>query len=335
MPNPVNHHRPLGLIVATVTLVLDQLVKYTVTYPLALKSRMDDGIEILPIFRLRWLENRGVSMGFFHADTNMMRWILVGMTMLIAGFVAVWMWREKARQDVAALGLVLGGAIGNIIDRMRLGYVVDYADLHFGEWRPFLIFNLADAAITFGVLILLARALLLRENVTLKSWLAAIVGFGGVLIIVRPGYIPMSIGIMAAIATALSYALVNTLIKVASRHDSPTVMTFYVNVLILPVSAIPAYFVWKTPLWDDVPTLLGVTLFATLAQFCVANSISLADARVVQPMNFMRMPMAALLGFLVFREFPDLWTWIGAVIIFGAAWYAVQHGAAARKKATG
>ena len=180
-----------------------------------------------------------------------------------------------------------------------------------------------------------AAALLLRENVTLKSWLAAIVGFGGVLIIVRPGYIPMSIGIMAAIATALSYALVNTLIKVASRHDSPTVMTFYVNVLILPVSAIPAYFVWKTPLWDDVPTLLGVTLFATLAQFCVANSISLADARVVQPMNFMRMPMAALLGFLVFSEFPDLWTWIGAVIIFGAAWYAVQHGATARKKATG
>jgi signal peptidase II len=158
------NHRPLGLAVAIVTLVLDQLVKYTVTYPLALKSRMDLGLEILPIFRLRWLENRGVSMGFFHADTNLMRWILVGMTMLIAGFVAVWMWREKARQDVVALGLVLGGAIGNIVDRMRLGYVVDYADLHFGEWRPFLIFNLADAAITFGVLILLARALLLREK---------------------------------------------------------------------------------------------------------------------------------------------------------------------------
>ena len=70
----------------------------------------------------------------------------------------------EARQDVAALGLVLGGAIGNIVDRVRLGYVVDYADLHFGEWRPFLIFNLADAAITIGVLILLARALLLRDK---------------------------------------------------------------------------------------------------------------------------------------------------------------------------
>lgn len=158
------NHRPLGLTVAIVTLALDQLVKYTVTWPLALRSRADAGIEILPVFRLRWLENRGVSMGFFHADNETSRWALVGMTLLIAAFVAVWMWREKARSDVAALGLVLGGAIGNIVDRVRLGYVVDYADLHFGEWRPFLIFNLADAAITIGVLILLARALLLREK---------------------------------------------------------------------------------------------------------------------------------------------------------------------------
>src|SRR3546814_2508944 len=67
------------------------------------------------------------------------------------------MWREKARGDVLALGLVLGGALGNILDRVRFGYVVDFADFHIGEWRPFLIFNLADAAITIGVLILLAR----------------------------------------------------------------------------------------------------------------------------------------------------------------------------------
>ena len=158
------NYRPLGLAVAALIVILDQLVKYIVTVPLALKSRADIWIELLPFFRLRWLENRGVSMGFFHADNETARWALVGMTALIALFVAIWMWREKARDDVLALGLVLGGAIGNIIDRSRFGYVVDYADLHFGEWRPFLIFNLADAAITIGVLILLARALLLREK---------------------------------------------------------------------------------------------------------------------------------------------------------------------------
>jgi signal peptidase II len=78
--------------------------------------------------------------------------------------VAVWMWREKLRGDVLALALVLGGAAGNIVDRIRYGYVVDYADLHFGTFRPFYIFNLADACITFGVLILLARAFLMREK---------------------------------------------------------------------------------------------------------------------------------------------------------------------------
>lgn len=177
-----------------------------------------------------------------------------------------------------------------------------------------------------------AAALLLREHVSLKSWLAALVGFGGVMIIVRPGYIPLSVGVLAALATALSYALVNTLIKVASRYDSPTVMTFYVNLLILPVSAIPAYFVWKTPVLADLPILLGIALFATMAQFCVASGISLADARVVQPMNFLRMPMAALAGLIVFSEFPDQWTWFGALIIFGAAWYAVRHARAPKKE---
>lgn len=60
--------------------------------------------------------------------------------------------------------MILGGALGNIVDRMRLGYVIDYADLHFGDWRPFLIFNLADAAITIGVLLLLAQMLFFSKK---------------------------------------------------------------------------------------------------------------------------------------------------------------------------
>lgn len=214
--------------------------------------------------------------------------------------------------------------------RMVVTYVAILFWFYAAETVPvgdFFAIQFATPLFTIG-----AAALLLREHVSLKSWMAAFIGFGGVLIIVRPGYIPITLGVLGALATALSYALVNTLIKVASRYDSPTVMTFYVNVLILPVSAIPAFFVWKTPSWEDVPTLLGVALFATMAQFCVASAISLADARVVQPMNFLRMPMAALAGFIVFSEFPDAWTWIGAVIIFGAAWYAVQHARAPKKE---
>ena len=74
------------------------------------------------------------------------------------------MTREKAKGDVIALAMILGGALGNIVDRVRHGFVVDFADLHFGDFRPFLIFNVADACITIGVLLLVARALLLGEK---------------------------------------------------------------------------------------------------------------------------------------------------------------------------
>ncbi|MBB4641396.1 signal peptidase II [Rhizorhapis suberifaciens] len=156
------NYRNLGIAAAATIFTLDQLIKYVVVYPLALESRQV--IDLLPFFDLNFVRNYGVSMGFFRADSDIMRWALVGMTAAIAIFVGLWMWREKARDDVIALGLVLGGALGNIVDRVRFGYVVDFADFHIGNWRPFLIFNLADAAITIGVLILLARALLLRDK---------------------------------------------------------------------------------------------------------------------------------------------------------------------------
>jgi signal peptidase II len=152
-----------GLALAAIVLVVDQLVKWLVTGPLGIDF-LGASQTILPIFDLRFVQNNGVSLGMLRAETATMRWLLVAFTGAIAVAVAVWMWREPKRGDQLALGLVLGGAIGNILDRVRLGYVVDFADLHFGEWRPFLVFNIADAAITIGVLILLVRALLIRDK---------------------------------------------------------------------------------------------------------------------------------------------------------------------------
>jgi signal peptidase II len=160
----VPNYRKLGIVIAAVVAVIDQIIKYWVTHPLELAHPATGSIHITSFFSLTWAQNYGVSMGFFEAETNMMRWLLVAMLCGISAFVAIWLWRERNRNDALALGLILGGAIGNIIDRARLGYVVDYADFHIGTWRPFLIFNLADAAITVGVLILLARALLVREK---------------------------------------------------------------------------------------------------------------------------------------------------------------------------
>jgi signal peptidase II len=152
----------IGLITALLTLVADQVVKAWVSGPLALP--LVGQIEIMPVFRLTWAENTGVSLGLFTNDSTTGRWILIGATVLIALGVVVWMFKETARADIVSLGLVLGGATGNIVDRIRHGFVVDYADLHFGDFRPFFIFNLADAAISIGVVIILARSLLSREK---------------------------------------------------------------------------------------------------------------------------------------------------------------------------
>ena len=154
--------RAFGFSIAGLIFLFDQLTKWIVAGPLRLAEVGQ--IEIVSFFRLTYTRNYGISGGFLHASNDMIRWALVAMTSAIAIGVAVWIGREKHRADQLALGLVLGGALGNILDRARIGYVVDFADLHFGDFRPFLIFNVGDAAISIGVVILLLRAFLLKKD---------------------------------------------------------------------------------------------------------------------------------------------------------------------------
>ncbi|WP_283419928.1 signal peptidase II [Sphingopyxis sp. Geo48] len=157
-------HLGFGLVIAAIAFVLDQAAKWIVTVPLSLETKPYGQIELLPFFNLTWAQNYGISLSMFSDQSPTTRWVLVAVTGIVAAAVALWMTREKAKGDVIALALILGGALGNIVDRIRLGYVVDYADLHFGDFRPFMIFNVADACISIGVLLLVARALLLGEK---------------------------------------------------------------------------------------------------------------------------------------------------------------------------
>ena len=153
--------RRMGFAVALLVYALDQFIKAIIIHGVNLPVRTV--IEVLPIFRFYWVENHGISMGFLTADGPVERWLLVLLTAAIAVAVLFWLWRERNKLDAAALGLVLGGALGNITDRVRLGYVADFLDLHFGDMHPFLVFNVADAAITIGVLLLVLRALFVRS----------------------------------------------------------------------------------------------------------------------------------------------------------------------------
>jgi signal peptidase II len=155
-------YRIWGLALALAIFALDQAIKYWVRVPLQL--RQERVIDLLPFFDLRWTENRGVSLGMLEATSMEMRWLLVAFTALIALVVLVWMMRERLLGDILGLAMILGGALGNIYDRYMWGYVIDYADLHIGTWRPFLIFNLADACITIGVVIILVRSFFFSEK---------------------------------------------------------------------------------------------------------------------------------------------------------------------------
>lgn len=155
-------NRLIGLALAALVALIDQAVKAYVIGTLDLRRVRH--IDLTGFFDLTYTENRGVSTGLLEANTMEMRWALVALTGVIALVVLVWLMREKKLGEIGGLALILGGALGNIRDRFDLGYVIDYADFHIGSFRPFLIFNIADAAITIGVVIILARSLLVRDK---------------------------------------------------------------------------------------------------------------------------------------------------------------------------
>jgi len=146
-----------GLAIAAVTLVLDQISKWWILSVFDLPSR--GVVEVLPFFNLAMVWNRGVSFGLMAADGDLGRWLLVGLTVVISVGVLIWLRRAADLLTVLGLGLILGGAIGNIIDRIAYGAVADFVQLHaFGY--SFYVFNVADAGITIGVALLLWDAIL-------------------------------------------------------------------------------------------------------------------------------------------------------------------------------
>jgi len=160
--SPSRRYHMLGYVLSAAIFIVDQISKYWIITLFQLPQRGQ--IELLTILNFTWVENRGVSLGMLTASSDTQRWMLVALTGAISLGVAIWIWREKRAWDLSALGMVLGGAIGNLTDRIRYGYVADFIDLHFGDFQPFLVFNVADASITIGVVILVLRAFLLRDT---------------------------------------------------------------------------------------------------------------------------------------------------------------------------
>lgn len=139
-------------VLAAAVAIVDQLSKWWVLDGLHLPERGQ--IPVLPVFRLSMVMNRGVSYGLLRAETDLQRYLLVAAATVVVAVLVVWVRRADRPLFATALGLVIGGALGNnLIDRLRLGQVVDFLDFS-GLGFPW-VFNVADSAITVGVILLL------------------------------------------------------------------------------------------------------------------------------------------------------------------------------------
>jgi len=179
---------------------------------------------------------------------------------------------------------------------------------------------------TTPLITIVLATVILRERPDAASWAATLVGFAGVLIVVRPGVAEVGLGVLAALACSFAYACVNTVVKSLTGTVSATAIVFYSNLMLIPMSLPMGIADWRTPPPADWPAILGISVLTTLGYTTITKGISMAPVRVIQPVNFMRMPIAAAFGFAVFGEFPDLWTWVGAFVIFLSTSYTVRRG---------
>ncbi len=168
-------------------------------------------------------------------------------------------------------------------------------------------------------------ALLLGEVVRWRRWTATLVGFAGALIILRPGIGEVSLGTWLALVAAIAMAAATLMIKrLSDREDSEKVVLISV-LMQTPIAAIPAFFVWQWPspeLWLILAAMGGLGMAGHVT---LSRAFRAADASLVMGADFARLPFAVLFGFVLFGELIDLWTWVGAAVIFGASFYNARR----------
>jgi drug/metabolite transporter (DMT)-like permease len=179
----------------------------------------------------------------------------------------------------------------------------------------------------------IAAVLWLGETVRLRRWAAVIIGFIGVLIIVRPGSTSFTPGTLVAVGAAVLSSLVAIQIKQLTRVDSADTVVFYTYVFWVPLSLVPALFVWVWPTGLAWVWLVATGVLGTLGQLLWTRALRLGEVSALTPISFMQLPLVSLLGWLLFNETLDRWTVIGAAIILGANAYIAHREAVLARRA--
>jgi drug/metabolite transporter (DMT)-like permease len=173
---------------------------------------------------------------------------------------------------------------------------------------------------TLPIIGLILSAVVLREHITRARWMAVVIGFGGVLIILRPGAEAFDIMALVVLLSAAGYASGDIFTKLLSRTEPVRLIVVNLNIYLIIFAAIPTALNWHTPPASDIPMILVMGVTAWMAHMCLAQAMKRADASVIIPMEFIRLPITAVGAYIFFAEVPGVWTMVGAAVIFFGTW---------------
>lgn len=173
---------------------------------------------------------------------------------------------------------------------------------------------------------------ILGERMRLRRWTATLLGFAGMLVIVRPGFIELDTGSIMIIASSAIWAVTMIVIKVLLRTETSLNVTGHASIFVSLFALGPALYVWQNPSLDAWFWMLFIGIVGGSAQYLLAEALREADAGAIMPFDFLKLVWASMFGFYLFGEIPDAYTWLGAAIIFASGCYIAYRESKVAKK---
>jgi len=217
--------------------------------------------------------------------------------------------------------------LGMFVIRGCLAYFITL--LYFAAAGLMPIADLTSITFTRPIFGTIAAIFVLSEIVGMRRWIAIAIGFLGMVIIVRPGFQAINLGAIYILVAVIMQTANTMIVKILTRTEHPDTIAMYHAVFMLPLAVIPAIFVWQMPTFEEFGWLIVIGGFGILNQRMLARAFAIADASLVLALGYLRLPISALMGFLVFGEVPTIWVWIGGAVIASAAAYIAHREASA------
>tara|TARA_B100000378_G_scaffold131552_1_gene106317 strand:- start:4370 stop:5287 length:918 start_codon:yes stop_codon:yes gene_type:complete len=177
----------------------------------------------------------------------------------------------------------------------------------------------------------LLAVLLLGEVIKFHRITALIVGFIGILVVIKPGFVPIESGTLWLLSAALSFSFVLIIVKKLSEKDSSLTTAFYHMLFMTPPTFIISLFFWQSISLYHLLLFSIVAIAGFITQLCLTQSLKMSDTTFVMPLQFTKLIWLSIIGYVIFAELPDIWTWVGAFIIFLAVMYITYREAFIKK----